>query len=113
MPIYGYRCQNGHEFEILQSMTDDPVTACTECDGPVERVFHPVAIHFKGSGFYSTDYGKKGEKKRGVTGDTDSTSTTSDIKSDSKSDSSPKSDASSDSGSKSPEKKSKSVDKKA
>ncbi len=61
MPIYEYRCENGHEFEVIQSMSDDPVTACEECGAPVERVFHPVAVHFKGSGFYTTDYAKKGK----------------------------------------------------
>ena len=58
MPIYEYRCRNGHTFEVLQSMSDDPVTKCEVCGEPVERVFHPVAVHFKGSGFYSTDYGR-------------------------------------------------------
>ena len=58
MPIYEYRCRNGHNFEVLQSMSDDPVTKCEVCGAPVERVFHPVAVHFKGSGFYSTDYGR-------------------------------------------------------
>ena len=58
MPIYEYRCRNGHTFEVLQSMSDDPVTKCEVCGTPVERVFHPVAVHFKGSGFYSTDYGR-------------------------------------------------------
>ena len=59
MPIYEYRCENGHTFEVMQRMIDDPLTACTECGAPVQRVFHPVAIHFKGKGFYNTDYGKK------------------------------------------------------
>lgn len=58
MPIYEYRCENGHVFEVLQSMRDDPVAGCETCGAPVERVFHPVAVHFKGSGFYSTDYGR-------------------------------------------------------
>ena len=58
MPIYEYRCRNGHTFEVLQSMSDGPVTQCEVCGTPVERVFHPVAVHFKGSGFYSTDYGR-------------------------------------------------------
>jgi putative FmdB family regulatory protein len=58
MPIYEYRCRNGHNFEVMQRMSDDPVTVCEVCGEPVERVFHPVAIHFKGSGFYSTDYGR-------------------------------------------------------
>jgi putative FmdB family regulatory protein len=58
VPIYEYRCKKGHTFEVMQSMSDDPVTACTECGATVERVFRPVAVHFKGSGFYSTDYGR-------------------------------------------------------
>jgi putative FmdB family regulatory protein len=63
MPIYEYRCRNGHTFEVFQSMSDDPVTACEVCGAPVERVFHPVAVHFKGSGFYTTDYARKGAKE--------------------------------------------------
>ena len=59
MPIYEYRCEQGHTFEVMQRMTDDPVPSCQTCDAPVERVFHPVAVHFKGPGFYSTDYGKR------------------------------------------------------
>ena len=59
MPIYEYRCERGHQFEVMQRMTDDPVLSCTRCDAPVQRVFHPVAVHFKGKGFYNTDYGTK------------------------------------------------------
>jgi putative FmdB family regulatory protein len=59
MPIYEYRCDNGHTFEVMQRMTDDPVASCQTCEAPVRRVFHPVAVHFKGSGFYNTDYGTK------------------------------------------------------
>jgi putative FmdB family regulatory protein len=59
MPIYEYRCERGHTFEVMQRMTDDPLTTCEEHGTPVQRVFHPVAVHFKGSGFYNTDYGKK------------------------------------------------------
>jgi putative FmdB family regulatory protein len=59
MPIYEYRCDNAHTFEVMQRMTDDPVRQCEQCGAPVQRVFHPVAVHFKGSGFYNTDYGKK------------------------------------------------------
>ena len=57
MPIYEYRCDNGHHFDVMQKMTDGPVTVCEVCGEPVQRVFHPVAVHFKGSGFYNTDYG--------------------------------------------------------
>jgi putative FmdB family regulatory protein len=59
MPIYEYRCERGHTFEEIQRMTDEPLASCSSCGAPVERVFHPVAVHFKGSGFYSTDYAKK------------------------------------------------------
>ncbi|MBV9799135.1 MAG: FmdB family transcriptional regulator [Solirubrobacterales bacterium] len=59
MPIYEYRCQRGHTFEVMQRMSDDPVVSCETCEAPVERVFHPVAVHFKGSGFYNTDYGTR------------------------------------------------------
>jgi putative FmdB family regulatory protein len=59
MPIYEYRCDNGHTFEVMQRMTDDPVSVCSTCEAPVQRVFHPVAVHFKGKGFYNTDYGTK------------------------------------------------------
>ena len=62
MPFYEYRCEKGHTFEVMQKMTDDPVTTCQTCDAKVQRVFHPVAVHFKGSGFYNTDYGKSGSK---------------------------------------------------
>ena len=62
MPFYEYRCEKGHTFEVMQKMTDDHVTTCQTCDAQVQRVFHPVAVHFKGSGFYNTDYGKKGSK---------------------------------------------------
>jgi putative FmdB family regulatory protein len=68
MPIYEYRCNNGHVFEVFQSMSDDPVSTCEVCGAPVERVFHPVAVHFKGSGFYTTDYAKKGAAKAGSDG---------------------------------------------
>jgi putative FmdB family regulatory protein len=63
MPIYEYRCEQGHTFEVMQRMTDDPISACSTCDAPVERVFHPVAVHFKGSGFYTTDYGRQRSKE--------------------------------------------------
>ena len=59
MPTYEYRCENDHTFEVTQRMTDDPVQTCEVCGAPVQRVFHPIAVHFKGSGFYNTDYGTK------------------------------------------------------
>jgi putative FmdB family regulatory protein len=59
MPIYEYKCVNGHVFDVIQRMADEPLSECQECGAPAERVLHPVAIHFKGSGFHNTDYGKK------------------------------------------------------
>jgi putative FmdB family regulatory protein len=72
MPTYEYRCVNGHTFEVSQRMSDDPVETCEVCGAPVERVFHPVAVHFKGSGFYSTDYGAKSKSSAGNEGDSSS-----------------------------------------
>jgi putative FmdB family regulatory protein len=59
MPTYEYRCEGGHTFEVMQRMTDEPVSVCATCSRPVQRVFHPVAVHFKGKGFYNTDYGTR------------------------------------------------------
>jgi putative FmdB family regulatory protein len=72
MPIYEYRCKNGHQFEVSQSMSEDPVATCQECGAPVERVFHPVAVHFKGSGFYTTDYARKASAKASADGGSES-----------------------------------------
>ncbi len=76
MPIYEYRCPKGHVFELFHGINDPGPEACTVCDAsPVERVLYPVAVHFKGSGFYSTDYGRGSRKKDGTGkdgGDTDS-----------------------------------------
>jgi putative FmdB family regulatory protein len=60
MPIYEYRCENGHVFDVMQKLSEDPLATCVECGAPVKKVLHPVGISFKGSGFYSTDYSKKG-----------------------------------------------------
>jgi putative FmdB family regulatory protein len=59
MPIYEYKCANGHVFDVIQKMSDESLSECQECGAPAERVLHPVAIHFKGSGFHNTDYGKR------------------------------------------------------
>ena len=75
MPIYEYRCPNGHTFEVFQRMTDPPVSVCETCGaGPVEKLLFPVAVHFKGSGFYSTDYGRGSRKTAGKDSDAGSTS---------------------------------------
>jgi putative FmdB family regulatory protein len=63
MPIYEYRCENGHLLEVMQKFTDPPVTECEVCGAPVQRVFHPIAVHFKGKGFYNTDYGTARRKR--------------------------------------------------
>jgi putative FmdB family regulatory protein len=100
MPIYEYKCENGHVFDVIQRMSDEALTECQECGAPAVRVLHPVAVHFKGSGFYNTDYGKK--KKAGVNG-----SSSEDSSGESKpSDSSSSNSSSSDSGSKPSESKS-------
>jgi putative FmdB family regulatory protein len=59
MPTYEYRCKQGHDFEVMQRMSDDPIVECEVCGAPVQKVFSPVAVHYKGKGFYSTDYGSK------------------------------------------------------
>ena len=64
MPTYEYRCPNGHLFEVFKSITAAAPEVCPTCgEGPVEIVLHPVAVHFKGSGFYSTDYGRGNRRK--------------------------------------------------
>ncbi|HET9592742.1 MAG TPA: FmdB family zinc ribbon protein [Solirubrobacterales bacterium] len=98
MPIYEYKCENGHVFDVIQRMTDEPLTKCEECGAPASRVLTPPAIHFKGSGFHNTDYGTKrgggnggsegGGEKSGDSGSS-SESKSSSGKSESKSDSKP------------------------
>lgn len=98
MPIYEYKCENGHVFDAIQKMTDEPLTKCEECGAPASRVLTPPAIHFKGSGFHNTDYGTKrgggnggsegGGEKSGDSGSS-SESKPSSGKSDSKSESKP------------------------
>jgi putative FmdB family regulatory protein len=71
VPIYEYRCPQGHLFEVFQRMDEPPAAVCEVCgEGPVTKVLHPVPIFFKGSGFYSTDYGRRKRKKEtGAEGD--------------------------------------------
>lgn len=84
MPIYEYKCDNGHVFDVIQKMSDEPLSECNECGAPAVRVLHPVAVHFKGSGFYNTDYGKKKAAADGSAkeskGDSSSDSASSDSK---------------------------------
>ena len=73
MPTYEYRCPNGHLFDVFKSMNAPAPEVCPVCgEGPVEVVLHPVAVHFKGSGFYSTDYGRGGKRKSETSRDGDS-----------------------------------------
>src|SRR3982074_145744 len=65
MPIYGYRCEQcGHEVELLQSMSDEPLRVCPNCMGPLRKMIYPVGIVFKGSGYYTTDYKSAGTPSR-------------------------------------------------
>ena len=65
VPIYEYKCPKGHVFELFQKMSDPQPEVCEICgEGPLQRVLYPVAVHFKGSGFYSTDYGKGGTARK-------------------------------------------------
>ena len=59
MPIYEYRRPDGTTFEVRQSFSDEALAMDPESGVPVERVLHPPAVHFKGKGFYSTDYGTR------------------------------------------------------
>jgi putative FmdB family regulatory protein len=84
MPIYEYKCPNGHLFEVFHGMTEPSPAVCEVCgEGPLQRVLHPVAVHYKGSGFYSTDYGRGSAKKGAGKDGGPSESSSSDSKSDS------------------------------
>ncbi len=73
MPIYEYRCPKGHLFDVFHGMSEPSPEACEVCGAaPLERVLHPVAVHYKGSGFYSTDYGRGGRKGTKDSGSSDS-----------------------------------------
>ena len=75
MPLYEYKCPNGHLFEVIHGMTEPGPTECEVCGAsPLQRVLHPVAVHYKGSGFYSTDYGRKGKSSKDGTGSDSSSS---------------------------------------
>ena len=94
MPIYEYKCDNGHVFDVMQKMADEPLTECVECGAPAHRVLTAPAVHFKGSGFYNTDYGKrKGGGSNGSSGEGSADSKSSDSSSSSDSGSSSKSDS--------------------
>ncbi len=96
MPRYDYRCTDcGHEFEVKQSFSDEPVAACPLCGVESRRVIHSVPVVFKGSGFYVNDYGKGGGSNGRSKPDSDESSD-SDSKSDSKSKDSNKSESAKD-----------------
>jgi putative FmdB family regulatory protein len=64
MPIYEYVCQKcGHHLEIIQKMSDKPLSRCPECRGRLEKVISQTSFQLKGSGWYVSDYGKGGSKK--------------------------------------------------
>ena len=85
MPRYDYRCSDcGHEFEVKQSFSDEPVALCPLCDVESRRVIHSVPVVFKGSGFYVNDYGKGGGSNGRSKPESDESSSDSDSKSDSK-----------------------------
>ena len=88
MPIYEYKCDNGHVFDVMQKMADEPLTECVECGAPAARQLTAPAVHFKGSGFYNTDYGKrKGGGSNGSSGESSSSESKSSDSSSSSSDS--------------------------
>lgn len=63
MPLYEYQCKKcKHKFEKIQKFSDPPIRKCPECGGPVEKVMHAPNVQFKGTGWYVTDYGGKGDK---------------------------------------------------
>lgn len=79
MPFYEYRRPDGTTFEVMQKMSDDALTHDPETGVPVERVFHPIAVHFKGKGFYNTDYGtKRRNREKAAKSDSGSSSSSSD-----------------------------------
>ncbi len=94
MPIYEYKCEQGHVFEVMQRITDDPLASCQTCTAPVQRVFHPVAVHFKGKGFYNTDYGTRKRAKESAENGKAEGSSKSDTKSDAASEKKPEAKAS-------------------
>jgi len=74
MPIYEYRRPDGTTFEIQQSFSDDALTHDPDTGVPVERVLHAPAVHFKGSGFYNTDYGTRKRQRENAAASADESS---------------------------------------
>ena len=78
VPFYEYRRPDGTILEVMQKMTDPPLTEDPETGVPLERVFHPIAVHFKGKGFYNTDYGTKKRQREKAESSSESSSGSSD-----------------------------------
>ncbi len=96
MPIYEYRRPDGSTFEVMQKFSDDPLTHDPETGDPVERVFRPPAIHFKGKGFHNTDYGTRKRNREKESSSSDGGSSEKKSDSSAKSDSKPAASSSSD-----------------
>src|SRR5258708_11499199 len=85
MPTYGYRCGKcGHQFEIVQRISEEPLTTCPKCQGKLSKVLYPVGISFKGSGFYTTDYKGAGKSSGGASNGSASSSDGGDSKTEAK-----------------------------
>src|SRR5947208_16884480 len=69
MPLYEYKCDAGHRFELIRRFSDPPLEKCPTCGAPVHKLFSSPAIQFKGSGFYITDYAKKDQKSESTSGE--------------------------------------------
>jgi putative FmdB family regulatory protein len=100
MPIYEYRCKKGHTVDVMQRFSDDALDSCEVCGAPAQRVLHAPAVHFKGSGFYNTDYGTKKRSREMKEKESSKKSESSSASSESKSSSS---DSSSNGSAKSPD----------
>lgn len=72
MPIYEYRRPDGSTFEIVQSFSDDSLTHDPDTGVPVQRVLHAPAVHFKGKGFYNTDYGTRNRQRENAAAESSS-----------------------------------------
>jgi putative FmdB family regulatory protein len=87
VPTYGYRCTKcGHQFEVFQRMSDEPIQTCPNCEGKVTKMLYPTGVVFKGSGYYSTDY-----KGSGSSGSSNGSGPTTEGKSESKPEAKPES----------------------
>ena len=85
MPLYEYQCDKcAHRFEVIQKFSDAPIDVCPKCGGPVKKLLSSPAIQFKGTGWYITDYAKKGSDSS--TTSSSSSETKTETKSDANSD---------------------------